>query len=135
VTTTAAPVATASRPVTVVGAVVVAVVANVLLYAVGRAAGGDFTFTREGEAMTVDALTVAGFSAVPLGVGLALVAGLVGRWAWIATVASVVAPVLAIATIVAMTIPVDLDGPSTFALACCHLTLVPISLLAIKRLR
>jgi hypothetical protein len=37
-------------------------------------------------------------------------------------------------TILVMTIPVDLDTVSTVALACCHLTLVPISVLAIRRL-
>lgn len=117
------------------GAVTVAVVVNLLVYAAGRAVGGDFTFTRAGESMTVDALTVAGFTAVPLGVGLLLVALLVVRVRRIAPVASVVAPLLAVVTILLMTIPADLDTVSTVALACCHLTLVPISLLAIRRLQ
>lgn len=124
-----------SRWVTVLAATATAVVANLLVYAAGRAAGGDFTFTRSGAEMTVDAVTVAGFSAVPLGAGLALVAATVGRLRWIARTASVVAPLLAVATIFVMTIPVDLDRASTIALACCHLTLVPISLLAIRRIR
>ena len=124
-----------SRPVTVLAAVALAVVVNVLIYAVGRAADGDFTFTRAGSTMTVDAITVAGFSAVPLGVGLAVVALLVGRVPRIAPLASVVAPFLAVVTVLLMTIPVDLDTVSTVALAACHLTLVPISLLAIRRLR
>lgn len=124
-----------SRPMTVLAAVALAVVVNVLIYAVGRAADGDFTFTRSGSTMTVDAVTVAGFSAVPLGVGLAVVALLVGRVPRIATLASVVAPFLAVVTVLLMTIPVNLDTVSTVALAACHLTLVPISLLAIRRLR
>ncbi|WP_216652095.1 DUF6069 family protein [Nocardioides sp. zg-1308] len=118
----------------VLAAVLTAVVVNLAAYALGRLAGGDFTFTREGEAMTVDAVTVAGFSAVPLGLGLTVVALLVGRVPRIATVASVVAAALAVATIGLMTLPVDLDAVSTVALAACHLTLVPISLLAIRRL-
>jgi len=118
----------------VLAAVLTAVVVNLAAYALGRLAGGDFTFTREGEAMTVDAVTVAGFSAVPLGLGLTVVALLVGRVPRIATVASVVAAVLAVATIGLMTLPVDLDAVSTVALAACHLTLVPISLVAIRRL-
>jgi hypothetical protein len=124
-----------SRWVTVLSAVSVAVVVNLLVFAAGRAAGGDFTFTRDGSAVTVDAVTVAGFSAVPLGVGLALLAVLVGRVRWVSTIAGVVAPLLAIVTIFVMTIPVDLDEVSTVALACCHLTLVPISLLAIRRIQ
>lgn len=124
-----------SRVVVVLAAVVAAVVVNLLVYAVGRLAGGEFTFTREGSSTRVDPVTVAGFSAVPLGVGLLLVAALVGRFPWIATVASVVAPVLAVVTVFVMTIPVDLDAMSTVTLAACHLLLVPISLLAIRRLR
>lgn len=124
-----------TRAVAVLAATATAVVTNLLVYAAGRASGGDFTFTRAGSAMTVDAVTVAGFSAVPLGAGLALVAVLVSRVPWITAVASVVAPLLAVVTIFVMTIPVDLDRVSTVALACCHLTLVPISLLAIRRIQ
>lgn len=135
--TVAAPPASqaASRAATVVGAVVVAVVVNLLVHAVGRLAGGDFTFTREGGAATVDAATVAGFSAVPLGLGLLVVALLARRLPWVPRVAAVVAPALAVATILLMTLPVDLDAVSTVALATCHLTLVPVSLVAIRRLR
>lgn len=132
----AAPVTTSrSRVVVVLASIVAGVVVNLLVYAVGRLAGGSFTFTREGSSMEVDPVTVAGFSAVPLGVGLLLVAALVGRVPWIATVASVVAPLLAVVTVFVMTIPVDLDSVSTVTLAACHLSLVPISLLAIRRLR
>jgi hypothetical protein len=123
-----------SRVRTVLAAVAAAVVVNVVVWAVGRAAGGDFAFTRSGTTATVDALTVAGFSAVPLGLGLAVVAALVRRAPRVAVVAAVVAPVLAVATIVVMTLPVDLDAVSTVTLATCHLTLVPISLVAIRRL-
>lgn len=119
---------------TVGGAVAVAVVANLVVYAVGRLAGGEFTLTRAGSEIEVDALTVAGFSAMPLGIGLVVVALLVGRVPRIASLAMVVAPLLAVVTIFVMTIPVDLDTISTISLAACHLTLVPISLIAIKRL-
>lgn len=47
----------------------------------------------------------------------------------------VVAPVLAVLTIFVMTIPADLDTVSTVALAACHVTLVPISILAVRLLR
>ena len=122
------------RVVTVATAVATAVVVNLVVHAAGRAAGGDFTFTREGEPVQVDALTVAGFSAVPLGVGLLLVALAAPRMAVVPRLASVVAPLLAVGTILVMTVPVDLDAVSTIALATCHLTLVPISVLAIRRL-
>lgn len=124
-----------SRGVVVLAAVVGAVVCNLLVYGVGRLAGGDFAFTRAGSTVDVDAVTVAGFSAVPLGLGLIVVALLARRLFWIARVAIVVAPVLAIATIAIMTIPVDSDTVSPMTLATCHLTLVPISIVAIRRLR
>ena len=138
-TSVAAPatptVSSRSRVVVVLAAVVAAVAVNLLVYAVGRLAGGELTFTRAGSPTEVDPVTVAGFSAVPLGTGLLLVAALVGRFPWIATVASVVATLLAVVTIFVMTIPVDLDRVSTATLAICHLSLIPISLLAIRRLR
>ena len=126
---------TRSRGVVVLAAAVTAVVFNLLVYALGQLAGGDFAFPRNGSTVQVDAVTVAGFSAAPLGLGLTVVALLARRFSWIARVAIVVAPVLAIATIGIMTIPVDLDTVSTVALATCHLTLVPISIVAIRRLR
>ncbi len=124
-----------SRPLVVAAAVVAAVVVNLVVFAVGRAAGGSFTFTRSGTPATVDAATVAGFSAVPLLLGLVLVALLARRWPLVARVALVVAPVLAVVTIGLMTLPVDLDTVSTVTLALCHLTLAPISVLAIRALR
>lgn len=124
-----------SRAVVVLAAVVAAVAINLLVFAVGRLAGGDFAFTQAGSTAHVDAVTVAGFSAVPLGLGLTVVALLARRLLWITRVAIVVAPVLAVATIAIMTIPVDLDTISTVTLSTCHLTLVPISIIAIRRRR
>lgn len=114
---------------------VTAVALKLLLYTVGRLAGGDFTFTRGNTDAHVDAVTVAGFSTVPLALGLSVVALLAPRAPWVARVAIVVAPLLAVATIAIMTIPVDLDPVSTVTLASCHLTLVPISIAAIRHLR
>lgn len=122
------------RAVVIAAAVAAAVVANLVIYGIGRAAGGDFEFTKDGQVMSVDAVTVAGFSAVPLGLGLILVA-LLSRSRRIVTLASILAPLLAVLTIGVMTIPVDLDTTSTIALAACHLTLVPISILSIHKLR
>lgn len=126
---------TRSRPVVVAAAVGTAVVVNLVVYGLGRAAGGSFTFTRAGVPTAVDAATVAGFSAVPLLLGLVVVALLGRRWPVVARMAVVVAPVLAVVTVGLMTLPVDLDTVSTVTLALCHLTLAPISVLAIRALR
>lgn len=126
---------TTTPAVVVIAAVATAVAINLLIYAVGRLAGGDFSFTQDQATAQVDALTVAGFSAIPLGLGLTLVALLVRRIPWITSIAMVIAPVIAIATIAIMTIPVDLDAVSTLTLAACHLTLAPISVIAVRRLR
>ena len=115
-------------------AVLAAVVVNLIVYAVGRAAGGTFRFTSAGAPAEVDAVTVAGFSAVPLLVGLVAVALLAPLGGWVARVALVLGPLLAIGTVVAMTVPADFDRASTVTLAVCHLVLVPVILLAVPRL-
>jgi uncharacterized protein DUF6069 len=111
-----------------------AIVTNLLLYAVGRAAGGTFRFTAASGPATVDAATVAGFSAVPLVLGLLAVALLARFGRWVTRAALVVGPVLAIGTIAVMTLPTDLDTASKVTLALCHLTLVPIIIVAVRRL-
>nr|WP_255644853.1 DUF6069 family protein [Actinoplanes polyasparticus] len=124
-----------SRPAIIAAAGVAAVVVNLIVYAVGRAAGGSFVFTANGDTNEVDAVTVAGFSAVPLLIGLVVVALLTRLGSWVTRLASIVAPVLAAGTIVVMTLPADLDRTSTIALALCHLTLIPISILAIQLIK
>jgi hypothetical protein len=115
--------------------VVAAVVANLAVFLAGRAAGGTFEFSGAGTQMRVDAATVAGFTAVPLLVGLVVVALLGPRLPWVHPVALVVAPLLAVVTIGVMTLPADLDTTSTVALALCHLVLVPASVLGVLALR
>ncbi len=122
-----------TRAAIVVAAALAAAVVNLLVYAVGRAAGGTFAFTAAGEPAEVDAVTVAGFSALPLAVGLVVVA-LLARRSWAIRTALIAGPALAVLTILIMTIPADLDTTSTVALALCHLTLVPIMIVAIRRL-
>jgi hypothetical protein len=114
------------RAALIVVAVVVAAVVNVLIHLVGRAAGGTFVFTAGTGPAEVDAVTVAGFSVVPLAIGLAVVALLAPRLSWVARAAQVVGPLLAAGTIVTMTLPAGFDTVSTVSLALCHLTLVPI---------
>ena len=116
-------------------AVVAAVLVNLAVFGVGRLAGGTFTFTAAGIGRTtVDALTVVGFTALPLGLGLLIVTVLARPLPWTVPVASVVAPLLAIGTIALMTLPADFDVVSTVTLAACHLSLAPISVLALRRI-
>ncbi|MEU5940536.1 DUF6069 family protein [Micromonospora sp. NPDC047548] len=110
---------------------VTAVVVNLIVYSTGRAAGGTFRFTSSSGPAEVDAVTVAGFSAVPLLIGLAAVALLAPLAAWVIQVALVAGPALAVGTIVLMTLPTDFDTASKATLALCHLTLVPIIIAAV----
>lgn len=116
-------------------ALAVAVLANLVLYGLGRLLGGSYRFTSPTGPAEVDALTVAGFTVVPLLLGLVLAALLGGRWPWVYAVALVVAPVLALSTVLVMTLPTDLDAVSTAALASCHVVLAPVAVLALRRLR
>jgi hypothetical protein len=115
--------------------VTAAVVLNLAVYAIGRAAGATYRFTSRGEPAEVDALTVAGFTAVPLLIGLTAVALLAPRAGWVATAALIAGPLLAVATVPLMTVPADFDTASTAALAMCHLMLVPVIVVAVLRMR
>jgi hypothetical protein len=123
------------RPAIVAVAVVVAVIVNLILYGIGRLAGGSYRFTTSGAPLEVDPLTLAGFSALPLAAGLTVAALLSLRWAWVIPVAMVVAPILELGSIIGMTVPADFDLPSRIALMSCHTALVPISLLALRAMR
>jgi hypothetical protein len=123
-----------SRWLVIAAGVGAAVVINQILYAVGRAAGGTFRFTSTSGPATVDAATVAAFSAVPLLVGLVAVALLSPLGNWVIRTALVVGPLLAIGTIALMTLPTDLDATSKVTLALCHVALVPIILFAVRAL-
>lgn len=124
-----------ARPVVVVAAGAVAAAVNLVVYAAGRAAGGSFRFTASGVPAEVDAATVAGFSVVPLVVGLIVVALLAPRAAWVGRAALIAGPLLAAGTVPLMTLPADFDTASTVALSICHLTLIPIVVLAVIVLR
>lgn len=119
----------------VTSAVMLALVVNLVVYAVGRQLGGSYRFTSAAGPAEVDALTVGAFTVLPLLVGLT-VAALVGRrWPAVLSVALVVAPALALVTILVMTVPADLDRVSTLALASCHVVLAPVAIVALLRLR
>ena len=119
------------RSLLVAVACLVAVVLDLAVYALGRAAGGDFRFTTAAGPAEVDAVTVAGFSAVPLLAGLTAVAVLAPLGAWVVRAALVIGPSLAVGTIALMTLPADFDAVSTMTLAVCHLMLVPVMITAL----
>ncbi len=125
----------APRRITVIALAVIGVLAgNLLLYAVGRAWGGTFTYTQNGKVIRVDAASVAIMSVIPLVIGLAAVAGLARFWPASVSVARIVAPTLAIATIGVMTIPAHFDTTSTLFLSAMHVTLAAAAVLAIQEL-
>jgi hypothetical protein len=109
-------------------------VANLAVYAIGRALGGTFTYPQNGTTVRVDPLAIAIMSLVPLGFGLGLVAVLSRRWPTVIRAARIVAPVLAVATVAVMTIPAGFDTTSAVSLAVMHLTTIPATLLALNTL-
>jgi hypothetical protein len=122
------------RLLVIAAAVGTAVLINLILYGSGRAAGGTFRFTTPNGPAVVDGVTVAAFSSLPLLAGLVAVALLSRFGAWVVRTALIVGPLLAVATIVAMTLPTDLDATSKVTLALCHLVLVPIIIVAVRAL-
>ena len=111
-----------------------AVLINLILYGIGRAVGGTFHFTASSGPATVDGVTVAAFSALPLLVGLVAVAALARFGPWVVRTALIAGPLLAVATIATMPLPTDLDVTSKVTLALCHLALVPIIVVAVRAL-
>ncbi|WP_247828518.1 DUF6069 family protein [Arthrobacter antioxidans] len=116
-------------------AVAAAVVVNLVIFFIGALAGGTYAFTSPAGPATVNAAVVAAFTIIPLTLGLTVVAVTRRWWPGVVTVALIVAPIVELGTIVALTIPADFDGPSTVALALCHVTLVPVTVLALRALR
>jgi hypothetical protein len=122
-------------PLLVAGAVALAIAVNVGIHALGGLAGATYRFAAATGPAEVDALTVLGFTLVPLGVALTLVAVLGRFWKWVFPVALVVGPVLELGSVLGMTLPADLDDVSTLFLALCHVALVPVTVVAVLALR
>lgn len=122
------------RPRIIAVAVVGALGLNLIIYALGRAAGASFSYTQSGTKTSVDALAVGIMTTGPLTAGLVLVGLLSRRWPSGYRVATIAAPVLAVGTIGLMTIPAGFDTASTCYLSAMHLALIPISLLALAAL-
>ncbi|MBG6224109.1 uncharacterized membrane protein YhaH (DUF805 family) [Arthrobacter sp. CAN_A2] len=130
--TTASPAPAPAR--VIATAVVVAVVVNLAIFFLGGLAGASYAFTSPAGPATVAAVVVVAFTIIPLALGLTVVAVTRRWWPGVVTVALIVAPILEIGTIFALTLPADFDGPSTIALALCHVALVPVTVLALRRL-
>jgi hypothetical protein len=106
-------------------------VANLAIWLLGRLVGATFTYTQDGATVEVDAASVLIMSTIPVATGLALAAAIATRWRPMLTVAKVVAPVLAVATIGIMTIPAGFDRTSAVLLSAMHLVVVPGALHAL----
>jgi hypothetical protein len=107
---------------------------NLVIYAIGRALGGAFTYQQNGAAVRVEPIAVTFMSLAPLVFGLGVVAALSRKWPATIRVARIVAPTLAVATIAVMTIPAGFDTTSAVSLAAMHLAIIPASLLALNTL-
>ena len=122
-------------PVLVVGAVVVAVVLNLIAFAIGVGAGGTFEGDSPMGSIVVGPLNVVMLTALPLGVALVAVAVIRRWWRGVTTVALVAGPVLELGSIFAMTLPAGFDATSTAALVACHILMVPVTVVALLALR
>lgn len=123
-----------SRPVAVLGGVVAAVALNLIVWAIGAAAGGEFTMTNAGKVSDVAPGGVVLLSAVPLLIGLTVAVLVSYLWTGVLRVAAVVGSLLSIATI-ALTVDADFDAASTIALSVMHVVLVPVIVVALEGVR
>ena len=113
-----------------------AVVINLIIYAIAKLAGASFDFERGGEMYHVDPFTLIIFTALPILIGLAItaIAARFGNWAY--AVALIVGPVAAIGSTFIMTFPEDdLDTQSMVALAASHVVLGIVIALGVLALR
>ncbi|WP_107654019.1 DUF6069 family protein [Nocardia suismassiliense] len=123
-----------NRPVAVLGSAVVAVAVNLVVWLIGKAAGGSFEVVDKGVTTYIGGGTVIMSSAVPLLIGMTLAALLSYRWVGVLRVAQVVGSVLAVATI-GLTVSAGLDAATTVALSVMHLVLAPVIIVGLEALR
>ncbi|WP_067840189.1 DUF6069 family protein [Nocardia lijiangensis] len=122
------------RPVAVLGAVAAAVLANLVVWSIGAAAGGSFIMVDGTTTQDVAPGGVIVMSAVPLLVGLTAAALLSYRWVGVLRVAEVVGSALTLVTIAA-TVAATFDTASTVALSVMHVVLVPVIVVSMEGLR
>ncbi|MFD3596603.1 DUF6069 family protein [Nocardia sp. NPDC058640] len=137
-TTTTAPttytVPALNRPVAVLGAAAVAVVVNLIIWAIGAAAGGSFEMTDKGVVSSVAPGGVILMSTVPVLIGLTVAVLISYLWTGVLRTAAVVGSLLSLGTI-ALTIAADFDTASTIALSLMHVALVPVMVIALEGVR
>ncbi|MGH3569268.1 MAG: DUF6069 family protein [Pseudonocardia sp.] len=118
----------------VVATVVAALLVNLVIWAIGAAAGGSFEFTNVDIRQSAAPGGVVILTVVPLLIGMILAALLSYRWFGAIRVAQVVGPALALLTIVS-TLLADFDGASTVALAAMHVAIAPIVVVGLEAMR
>ncbi|NUP25381.1 MAG: hypothetical protein HOQ36_14535 [Nocardia sp.] len=123
-----------NRPVALVGAIVAALLANLVVWLVGAAAGGTFEMTDAGRVQSVAPGGIITMTVVPMAIGLGAAVLLSYRWIGVLRMAAVIGSVLAVVTI-GLTVSADFDTASTIALSITHLTLVPALVVATEGLR
>ncbi|WP_328659026.1 DUF6069 family protein [Nocardia salmonicida] len=123
-----------NRPVAVLGAAAVAVVLNLIVWAIGAAAGGSFTTIADGKVTDAAPGGVILMSAVPVLIGLTVAVLVSYLWTGVLRTAAVVGSALSIATI-GLTVAADFDTASTIALSVMHVVLVPVMVIALEGVR
>lgn len=118
----------------VVATVVAALLVNLVIWAIGAAAGGSFEFTDGDLTQSAAPGGVVVLTIVPLLIGMTLAALLSYRWLGAIRVAQVVGPALALLTIVS-TLMADFDGASTVALTAMHVAIAPIVVVGLEAMR
>ncbi|NKY58243.1 DUF6069 family protein [Nocardia flavorosea] len=136
-TTTARPalrIPALNRPVALFGAIGAALMANVVVWLIGAAAGGTFETTNAGQVQSVAPGGIIMLTVIPMLIGLGAAVLLSYKWIGVLRLAAVIGSVIAVATI-AMTVTAGFDTASTVALSVAHLTLVPALVVATEGLR
>ncbi|WP_280402138.1 DUF6069 family protein [Nocardia carnea] len=134
-TTASAPrIPALNRPVALFGAIAAALLANLVVWLIGAAAGGTFEMTDAGQVKSVAPGGIIVMTVVPMLIGLGAAVLLSYKWIGVLRPAAVIGSVIAVATI-AMTVSADFDTASTIALSVTHLTLVPALVVATEGLR
>lgn len=123
-----------NRPVALFGAIAAALLANLVVWLIGAAAGGAFEMTDAGQVQSVAPGGIIMMTVVPMLIGLGAAVLLSYKWVGVLRLAAVIGSVLAVATI-GMTVSADFDTASTIALSITHLTLVPALVVATEGLR
>ncbi|QIS01534.1 hypothetical protein F5X71_03695 [Nocardia brasiliensis] len=133
-TTAALRIPAVSRPTAILGSVATAVAVNLVVWALGLAAGGSFDVVEQGVTNHVGVGAVVISSAVPLLIGMTLAALASYVRVGVLRVAQVVGGVLAIATI-GLTVSATFDTVSTIALSMMHVVLAPVLVLGLEAMR